>query len=520
LQRIEEIKTLKYSLRDFFRESWHVYETSTPLVINWHHDAICDHLQAVFEGKLHKLCISIPPRHSKSSIISVTFPAWAWIQRPSIRFLCASYAMSLAGRDSQRCRDLIDSFWYQERFGDSFTWLSDQNAKHRYENNFHGYRIATSVEGAATGEGGDMVIVDDPHNISESESEAVRQSTLNWWDRVMTSRLNDQVTGAMIVIGQRVHEQDLIGHLIETGDWDYLCLPAEYESTKKTYTSIGWEDPRKQDGDPLWPAKFPKKVLSYLKLTLQLHYYAQYQQRPVTEEGSILKAGMFLSYTPSKYQGYEGDLEDVYILHTLGGDRRVLHHQCRTVVTSDFAVATTQSADYTCFLVWKVTDRFEFLLTQIIRDKLEAPESETLLETLARSQVRLWSVLVEDVAYQKAIIQRLRRKGVPVTAYKPMKDKTARTQNIAIYFASGNFFFDDRIPGYVDYKKELTGFPNAANDDQVDATTILQSLFQYGEPRITLYDDEEAIRIAVEEDIAIQAIRKTDPELANFLEDG
>src|SRR6266571_2013480 len=166
---------------------------------------------------------------------------------------------------------------------------------------------------------------------------------------------------------------------------------------------------------------------------------------------------MFLSYTPSKYQGYEGDLEDVYILHTLGGDRRVLHHQCRTVVTSDFAVATTQSADYTCFLVWKVTDRFEFLLTQIIRDKLEAPESETLLETLARSQVRLWSVLVEDVAYQKAIIQRLRRKGVPVTAYKPMKDKTARTQNIAIYFASGNFFFDDRIPGYVDYKKELTG---------------------------------------------------------------
>src|SRR5580765_5825139 len=208
IKKTREIADLKSSLRYFFKESWQVYETSTPLAMSWHHDAVCDHLQAVVDGHIHKLCISIPPRHSKSSIISVAFPAWAWIRNPSIRFLCASYAMSLAARDSQRCRDLIDSLWYQERFGDVFSWLSDQNAKTRYENNRHGYRIATSVEGSATGEGGDIVICDDPHNINEGESEVVRNSTLDWWDRVMTSRLNDQQTGSMLVIGQRVHEND------------------------------------------------------------------------------------------------------------------------------------------------------------------------------------------------------------------------------------------------------------------------------------------------------------------------
>jgi predicted phage terminase large subunit-like protein len=424
--------------------------------------------------------------------------------------------MSLAGRDSQRCRDLIDSPWYQEKFGDSFSWLSDQNAKHRYENNFHGYRIATSVEGSATGEGGDIIIVDDPHNIKEGESENVRNGTLQWWDRVMTSRLNDQQTGAMIIIGQRVHENDLIGHLIETGDWDYLCLPAEYESSKKTYTSIGWEDPRTTDGEVLWPEKFPKSVLAYLKLTLQLHYFAQYQQRPTSEEGSILKAGMFLSYTRTKHQ-QGGELYDAYNLHTLAGDRLVLDSQCRTVVTSDFAVAKTQAADFTCFLVWKVTDRYEFLLTDIVHDKMEAPESEALLETLARSQIRLWTVIVEDVAYQKSIIQRLRRKGVPVTTFKPMVDKVARTQSIAVYFAAGNFFFDDRIASYADYKKETTGFPNATNDDYVDATTILLALFQYGEPRITVYGNEEEVRVIMEEEQAIQRLQHHDPELANFL---
>lgn len=457
----------------------------------------------------------MPPRHTKSSIVSVAFPTWIWITSPGERFLCASYAMSLAIRDSQRCRDLIDSDWYQEKFGSSFQWLPDQNQKARYENNVHGFRIATSVEGAATGEGGSYILCDDPHNIQEGESDSVRQGTLEWWDRVMSSRLNDQLTGRMVVIGQRVHEQDLIGHLLEAGGWEYLCLPAEYETDKKTVTSIGWSDPRTEQGEPLWPDKFPKSILEYLKKTLLMHYYAQYQQRPTSEAGSILKSSMFMHFSEN---------EASYILHDSFGSHIVPKSQCRTVISTDLAVSKNQEADFTVILTWAVTPDLKFLLLDIVHEHLEAPESEALIFSLASSAKRLWAVLIEDVAFQKSVIQRLRKgtpmqgKGIkrslPIMPYKPLVDKVARAQSMAVYFVSENFFFNPNIANYADYKKELTGFPRTGHDDYVDATTIIQALFVFGEPRITTMEDY----IAMTEAEAIREIAQENKELAEFLQ--
>jgi len=223
------------------------------------------------------------------------------------------------------------------------------------------------------------------------------------------------------------------------------------------------------------------------------------------------------------------EVDDSYVLHSLSGDERVLKAQCRHVITTDFAVSKTAEADYTVFLTWAVTPKMDFLLLDIVRDKLEAPDSEELLWNMAMALKRLWTVVIEDVAYQKSIIQRMRRgtpvqkgafrKGIPVTAFRPMSDKTSRAQSISVWFKSGNFYFNSNIASFADYKKELTSFPRGTHDDMVDATTITQALFEYGEPRMSNFDDYDEVEQMLLEEAAIEEIREVNSDLADFLMD-
>ena len=182
------------SLREFVRQAWPIIEPSTPFVPGWHIDAIIEHLEAITLGHIRNLLINVPPRHMKSLLVSVFWPAWEWIRWPERRLLYSSYAAQLSIRDSVKCRRLIESPWYQERWGDRFALTGDQNTKGRFENDRSGYRLSTSVGGAATGEGGDRIVCDDPHNVQEAESDSVRKGTLDWWDVVMSTRVNDPRT--------------------------------------------------------------------------------------------------------------------------------------------------------------------------------------------------------------------------------------------------------------------------------------------------------------------------------------
>src|SRR6266481_4002644 len=258
------VEQAKRRLREFVRQAWPVVEPATRFIPGWHLDAICEHLEAVTQGHIRNLLINIPPRHMKSLDVAVFWPAWEWIRCPERRWLFSSYALSLSIRDSVKCRRLIQSAWYQSRWCDRFALTGDQNAKERFENDQTGYRLATSVGGAATGEGGDRVIVDDPHNVKEAESDTVRKGVIDWWDHVMSSRLNDPKSGAKVIIMQRVHEKDLSGHVLEQGGYEHLCLPAEYEGNKRS-TSIGWSDPRQEPGELLWPERFGTKEIEELK---------------------------------------------------------------------------------------------------------------------------------------------------------------------------------------------------------------------------------------------------------------
>jgi hypothetical protein len=199
-------------------------------------------LQAVYNGDITHLLVNMPPRHGKSTLISALWSAWLLLQDPSIRILCGSYAMNLAVRDNVKARRLIKSKWFQQHYGHIFSLAGDQDAKIKFETLQLGYRMATSVDGGATGEGGDILILDDPHNIKEKESDAKREAAIDWFDTTWSSRVNDQQTSKMVVVGHRIHEHDVSGHILNTndGEWTHLKLPAEYDpgSPCKTYKNM------------------------------------------------------------------------------------------------------------------------------------------------------------------------------------------------------------------------------------------------------------------------------------------
>jgi hypothetical protein len=224
-----EIRQAEQSLYAFVKQAWHVLEPATEYVDGWHIEAMCDHLEAVTDGRIRDLIINVPPRHMKSLSVAVFWPVWVWTRKPGTRWLFCSYAQRLSTRDSLKRRRLIQSPWFRSNWGHMFQLAGDQNEKARFENNHAGYCLATSVDGANTGEGADIIVCDDPHNVRDRESEVMRQNVITWWNEVMSTRLNNPNTGRRVLVMQRLHEDDLCGHLLRKGGWDHLCLPAEYE---------------------------------------------------------------------------------------------------------------------------------------------------------------------------------------------------------------------------------------------------------------------------------------------------
>lgn len=288
----------KRRLQDFVSLCWGVIDPK-PYVDSWHIGCICEHLTAVSMGQIKRLMINIPPRHTKSITVSVMWPAWEWILHPEIQWLFSSYAQSLSIRDSVKCRRLIQSPLYSQllsRYQPEFEFVDDQNTKIRFENNFGGYRLATSVDGTNTGEGGDRIVVDDPNNVREVESDTERENTNTWWDEAMSTRLNDPRTGAKVIIAQRTHEDDMCGHVMErmadeedadAADWDLLVMPARYEGNR-IFTQIGITDQREEEDEPLCPERFDDAELRVLESDLGEYGSAcQLQQRPAPRGGGL-----------------------------------------------------------------------------------------------------------------------------------------------------------------------------------------------------------------------------------------
>lgn len=276
----------------FVREAWSVLHPSTPYIHGWHIDAICDHLEAISDGRITRLLINVPPGTMKSLLVSVFWPAWEWTWHPSLQYLTTSYSEGYVKRDSRRMRDLVESEWYQSLWGDKVRLT--RAAELSFENTERGFREGKSFA-SMTGGRGDRVIIDDPHSTETAESAAERESTTRVFREAIPTRLNDPVKSAIVVIMQRLHEQDVSGQILALKlGYVHLMLPMEFEPERKCTTSIGFEDPRTYDGELLFPERFPPDTVERDKIPMGSYAVAgQFQQRPSPREGGLFKKHWF-----------------------------------------------------------------------------------------------------------------------------------------------------------------------------------------------------------------------------------
>lgn len=489
------------SLRYFAEQAWPLVEPGVPFVGNWHIDVICEHLEAVSRREIRRLVINIPPRCMKSLTVAVFWPCWEWLDRPETKWLFVSYGEKLSHRDSLKCRRLIKTNGVRSRgrdgrertavelagyqgllralHGDDAWMLArDQDAKGKFENTRTGYRLATSVGGTATGDGGDIVVIDDPHKADEAESDTVRQGVLDWHDGTIPTRFNQPKTGAEVLIMQRLHEDDLSGHVIRKGGWTHLCLPMEYEPK---HPFVWPNDPRAEKGELLWPERVGPAELATMATDLSGYRAAgQLQQRPAPAEGLLFKRKHFRRWRTTTQQ--VGAITTV--IYLLDQDQSDPLHidagTCRVFQTVDVAASDKEVADYTVVATWSLAvAQRKLLLLEVDRQHFDVLDVAGFL----RRKNDDWHnppMWIEQFGAGKGPYKALLRATYPVMPLKHEQgtqlDKIARAWPAVAAYEAHDIYHPDDTEWLGDFEHEMLSFPNARNDDQVDTTSYAARL--------------------------------------------
>ncbi len=476
------------SLYEFLGQAWR-YMDASPFVAGWHIAAIADHLQAVVDGQITRLIINVPPRHGKSLITSVAFPAWCWAQKdlshtsgPGVQFLYASYGDNLSLRDSVKCRRLIESEWYQERWADRFQLTGDQNTKSRFTNDHGGERLITSIGGRVTGEGGNIIVIDDPNAANEIESEATLLTTMDWWRVTMPTRPNDQEKSAIVIIQQRLARNDLTGYIMdnEPEGWTHLVLPGRYDPKRRFCTSIGWEDPRLVEGELLWPEKFSERSLARLELTMGPWTFAgQIQQAPQPKGGGIIKDEWWQTWEAPQFPMFDYICAMVDTAFTKDEMNDPSAMIVWGVFTDDAAPQVTNSVNYSGHIVQskriEVKGAPKAMMIFAWRERLEFHDLVTKVALTAKKW-RVNMIMIENKASGISVAQELRRlyadELFSVYHFDPKsQDKMARLYSVQPIFAAGLVYSPD-TPWAEMVMDEVGAFPRAPHDDLVDCVSM------------------------------------------------
>lgn len=441
-------------LIDFVRLGWHAIEPGNPYVHGWHMDAICEHLEAVSRGEIKRLLINVPPGTSKSTLVGVFWPMWEWGPRgkPSTRIVGVSHEQSLGVRDNLKCRRLVTSDWFRACWGNTVKLTSDQNEKINFENSATGFRqVATPSN--ITGRRGDRVILDDPLSAENANSETEREKVNTWFREALPTRLNSPENSAIVVVMQRLHERDVAGLILsEDFGYEHLCLPMEFEPERKCHTSIGFSDPRTDDGELLFPARFPAEVVERDKKVMGSYAWAgQAQQRPAPREGGLFKASWFadkiVDAVPAggrscrawdlagtvKKTGNRPDWT-VGVRMTQVGASFYIEHVKRFQDSPGVVAATIKACAQT---------DLQGTIIRLPQDPGQAGKAQA-------------ETLIQDLAGYSVIIK-------PVTG-----DKETRARPAAIQAEAGNVYLL-RGEWNEKFMDELCVFPGGQHDDQVDA---------------------------------------------------
>jgi len=489
----EEAAELSGNFRLFLRRAWPILEPDriadggvrvSTFKTGWHIDAICDALEAARAGEIRRLLINIPPRHMKSLTVSVLWQPWRWTFEPELRFLTFSHDQDLANRDATKSRDVILSPWYRARWP-HVELKGDVNRVSRYENTHTGHRIAEHVRGG-TGEGGDVIIIDDPHKAEDVLSDVKRASVLRWHSNTAATRFNDPATGVQVIVMQRLHEQDLAGHVLEAEGWTHLCLPARFDPK---HPFIWPDDPRSEPGEILWPEHVPEHELDVLQSGMTARDVAgQFQQLPAPAEGNLLKRADW-RYYPRELSFYaERRRFDRAAADELAGAigpfRMIVH-------SWDTSLKDREKSDYVAGTVWGVVGANRYLLR---RWHSRASFNATVE---AMYDVGVWArdlwpglahyTVVEAAANGPDAIAELKRRLEGVISWTAKGTKEMRAEAASPTLEGHNCFlpgiatedgttYDPRTPTDVqEFVEACASFPMSAHDDDVDSWSMAQA---------------------------------------------
>ena len=479
------------SLYEFYKAAWR-YIDPAPWRDSWAIDAICEHLQAVVDGQIRRLIINCPPRIGKSSLTSVAFPAWTWAQPnrthtsgPGVPFLHASYSDKLSLRDSVKCRRLIESVWYSSMWGSRFRLTTDQNTKSRFTNDQGGERLITSIGAGVTGEGGNLILIDDPQAANEVVSEANVQEVLDWWSQVMPTRPNDQQLSAIIIIQQRLAENDLTGHVLETeaDGWCHLCLPGRFEPERSFISAIGWKDPRTEPNELLWPERFSEEALKRLEKTMGPYIFAgQIQQRPEPAGGGIVKRDWWKLWEGDKFPIFDFKLACLDTAYTEDSSNDPSGFLIWGVFSGDTVAHPNRvmGADGQPMFIDRTYAQIppKVMLCHAWDERLEL---HTLVQKVAKSckDMKVDLLLIEAKSAGHSVAQEMRRlfgnESFGIQLFDPKsQDKFARLYSVQHLFAEGLIYAPDRpwAERAINQVCSFGGKPGPKHDEYVDLTSM------------------------------------------------
>src|SRR5438309_3254353 len=433
---------------------------------NWHIEVIAAKLAAVRAGRIRRLIINLPPRHLKSLMASIAFSAWCLGHDPTAQILCVSYAQDLADKLARDCRSIMMSPWYRRIFPTRLA--PHRQAVQEFITTRQGYRLATSTGGVLTGRGADIILIDDPLKPEEALSDAQRQAANDWYDHTLYSRQNDKRRSAIVMIMQRLQEDDPVGHVLAQEPWEDLSFPAIAEADEMHEIETIWGPRcfRRRQGEALHLGREPLEILDRIRRTIgEYNFAGQYQQSPAPLGGGLVKAVWFKRYR-------EDELPKRFD---------------RIVQSWDTANKATELSDFSVCTTWGVKGKELFLLG-VFRRRLEYPA----LKRAVREQQSLFAaneVLIEDKASGTQLIQELITDGCHgVTRYQPTGDKTMRLHAQTTLIENGFVRIPENAPWLAEYLHELTVFPNGKHDDQADSTAQFLDWFKTPMPGWAFYE--------------------------------
>lgn len=438
---------LRGDLATFVEQAFGTLEPGTAFSANWHYEHLCWSLARVLRGELRRLIINVPPRSGKSIIASVAFPMFALGHDPSRRIICVSHTEDLARKFSLDRRMVAQSPWFGAAFP-AFRLSGSRPRDLELTTSLRGSVFAAGMVGAVLGRGADLIVIDDPIKAVDALSQAERRRVNEAFDNTLLTRLNDKRHGAIVIVMQRLHADDLVGHVLERDAWEVISLPAiATEDTYHRLSDVAGDLYRRRAGELLHAEREPLAVLEQMRRAQgSLTFQAQYQQDPAPAGGNVIRREWLRTYEarPGRFD--------------------------RIVVAWDTASTLSEASDWSVGTVWGAIG-LDYYLLDVVRGRWEAPDLRHAIVALSER----WKAdvtLIEKTQLGYALLQDLRRtRSLAPILVEPRYDKEARLLAQSARFEAGQVHLPAEAPWLGAYIGELLAFPNGRHDDQVDATT-------------------------------------------------